>query len=63
MDTDLAARFQALSKAAYLDLLVPRDAEFDALTALRKGDPAEIGRAASRRNLFFGMYPQTRQED
>ncbi|KAK4543703.1 hypothetical protein LTR36_005348 [Oleoguttula mirabilis] len=50
---DLKSRFEALSKGAYFEVLVPRSSDFDALTVLRDGSPEELAKAPTRRNLFF----------
>lgn len=53
---DIKARFEALSKSAYLDVSLPKTADFDAAALIRNGTPEEIARAPTRRNLFFGNY-------
>lgn len=46
--------FEALSKGAYLEVLLPSTNGFDAVAALRGGKPEEIKRAPTRKHLFFG---------
>ncbi|KAM0723129.1 hypothetical protein Q7P37_001329 [Cladosporium fusiforme] len=45
--------FEALSKGAYLEVLLPSTNDFDAVALLRDGKPEEIKRAPSRKHLFF----------
>lgn len=52
---DTKTQFEALSKAAYLDVLLPKMADFDAASLLRSASPDEIARVPARRNLFFGI--------
>jgi hypothetical protein len=58
MSNDEAANVKTLfgtfSKKAHLDVLLPKDDGFDAITVLRQGAPEELQRAPSRRHLFFG---------
>ena len=49
------AHFEALAKASYLDVLLPKTTDLDVLKLLRSGSPDELLRAPARRNLFFGM--------
>nr|OQO27609.1 hypothetical protein B0A51_03598 [Rachicladosporium sp. CCFEE 5018] len=50
---DVRADFAALSKKAYLEVLVPKDDTFDAATVLRNGSPEELQRAVARKQLYF----------
>ncbi|KAK5120590.1 hypothetical protein LTR85_006246 [Meristemomyces frigidus] len=50
---DLKTRFEALSKGAYFEVLVPRSSDFDALGVLSNGSPEDLAKAPTRRNLFF----------
>lgn len=52
--TTLTSRFEAVSKGAYLDVLLPKSSDFDASALIRDGSPEELARAPSRRDLFFG---------
>ncbi|TKA72056.1 hypothetical protein B0A55_06661 [Friedmanniomyces simplex] len=52
-DADARSRFEALSKGAYLDVLLPKSSDFNASALIRDGSPEELARAPSRRNLFF----------
>lgn len=52
--TNLKSDFETISKGAYLDVLIPRSADFDAARLLRDGFPEAVARAPTRRNLFFG---------
>ena len=45
----LTTRFESLSKGAYLDVLLPRASDFDAVSLIRDGTPEELARAPSRR--------------
>ncbi|KAK5108381.1 hypothetical protein LTR62_008337 [Meristemomyces frigidus] len=45
--------FETLSKGAYLDILLPQSKNFDAAALVRAGQPEELARAPTRRNLFF----------
>ncbi|KAK0366766.1 hypothetical protein LTR91_021156 [Friedmanniomyces endolithicus] len=57
MAQDLAdvkkTRFEALSRGAYLDVLLPKSSDFNASALIQDGSPEELARAPSRRNLFF----------
>jgi hypothetical protein len=53
---DVKSRFAAFSKKAYLDVLLPKEDDFDAIAVLQDGSPEELQRAPSRRHLFFGQY-------
>ncbi|KAK1819744.1 hypothetical protein LTR12_005770 [Friedmanniomyces endolithicus] len=46
-------RFEALSRGAYLDVLLPKSSDFNASALIQDGSPEELARASSRRNLFF----------
>jgi hypothetical protein len=48
------ASFEALSKGAVLDVLLPATGKFDAVALLQAGTPEEIKKAPSRKHLFFG---------
>ena len=50
----IKSQFDALSKEAFLDILLPRPADFDAGQILRDAAPEDLHRALTRRNLFFG---------
>lgn len=50
----IKSKFDALTKEAFFDVLLPRSADFDAAKAIRNGSPEELHRAPTRRNLFFG---------
>jgi len=51
---DIKSQFESFSKQAYLDVLLPKNDDFDATLVLRDGSPEELQRAPSRRHLFFG---------
>lgn len=59
MDNDetVHQRFASVTTAAYLDVLLPKSPDFDALHVLNHGSPEEIAGASQRRNLFFGTRP------
>lgn len=57
---DIKARFEGLSKSAYLDVLLPKAPHFDAAALIRDGAADELARAPARRNLFFGTSPMTK---
>ncbi|KAK0356186.1 hypothetical protein LTR02_011654 [Friedmanniomyces endolithicus] len=46
-------RFEALSRGAYLDVMLPKSSDFSASALIQDGSPEELARAPSRRNLFF----------
>jgi hypothetical protein len=46
--------FESLSKGALLEVLLPADGQFDAVTILQAGNPEEIKKAPARKHLFFG---------
>jgi len=48
------ARFDTLTKGAFLDVLLPKDPDLDVAAILKSEAPESIGQAPSRRNLFFG---------
>lgn len=50
-------RFEALSKGAVLDVLIPKSEAFDAAAALRgeNGSPEDLQSVPLRRHLFFGQ--------
>lgn len=48
------SRFEAVTKGAYLDLLLPKSNDIDVSKTLRDASPEELARIPSRRNLFFG---------
>ena len=48
------ARFDTLTKGAFLDVLLPKDPDLDVAAILRSETPESIGQTPSRRNLFFG---------
>ncbi len=47
-------KFEALSKDASLDILLPRVFDIDVLEIIRDGSFEDVQRLPSRRNLFFG---------
>lgn len=51
---DVKAEFEAFSKGAYVDVLLPSTGDFDAAALLRNGNPEEVRRAQTRKHLFFG---------
>ena len=55
--SDLRARFEALSKGAVLDVLIPKTEAFNAAAALRREDasPEDLQSVPLRRHLFFGQ--------
>ena len=50
----IKSQFDALTKEAFFDVLLPKSADFDASKLLRNGTPEDLHRAPARRNLFFG---------
>lgn len=52
---NIRARFESLSKSAFVDVNLPRSSDVDVATLIRDGKATEIGRIPARRNLFFGM--------
>ena len=56
-DGKIKSHFEAFSKDAVFDILLPRSDELDVSNILRDGSPEELQRAPSRRNLFFGSNP------
>jgi hypothetical protein len=46
--------FEALSKGALLEVLLPATRKFDAVAILQAGNPEEIKKAPSRKHLFLG---------
>ena len=50
----LKSQFDALSKGAYLDILLPKSPDLDIQKALQEGSIEDVSRIPSRRNLFFG---------
>ncbi|CAK1355748.1 unnamed protein product [Cercospora beticola] len=49
----IRARFESLSKSAFVDVNLPRFSDVDVATLIRDGKATEIGRIPARRNLFF----------
>lgn len=50
----IKSRFEAFSKSAHLELLLPRSDDSGILKILQNGSPEDLSRLPSRRNLFFG---------
>jgi hypothetical protein len=46
--------FEALSKGALLEVLLPATGKFDAVAVLQAGNPEEIKKAPARKHLFLG---------
>lgn len=57
-DEDAKITFEALSKAAVLDVLIPKSDAFDAAAVLRgeDGSPEDLQSVPLRRHLFFGIH-------
>lgn len=51
----IKADFEALSKGALLEVLLPATGQFDAAALLQAGNPEEIRKAPSRKHLFLGL--------
>ncbi|KAK3672289.1 hypothetical protein LTR78_007829 [Recurvomyces mirabilis] len=47
------AAFEALSKGAYLDVLLPKTSGFDAASLVESGSAEELAKLPTRRTLFF----------
>ncbi|KAK5134939.1 hypothetical protein LTR08_005890 [Meristemomyces frigidus] len=56
---DIKTRFEALSRGAYFEVLLPRSSDFDAVALLRDASPEELAKAPTRRNLFFDERART----
>ena len=52
--TDLKFKFEALTKGAYLDILIPKSSDDNVSKLLHDGTPEELARLPARRNLYFG---------
>ncbi|KAM3418577.1 hypothetical protein BST61_g4553 [Cercospora zeina] len=50
---NIRARFESLSKSAFVDVNLPKSSDVDVATLIRAGKATEIARIPTRRNLFF----------
>ena len=62
-ELSLRTQFEALSKDAVVEILLPRSPDNEISGFLSIGLPEEISSIASRRNLFFGIVPLHTQID